>query len=64
MTKLKQVREKAKITQKKLAELSGVTQRMIQGYEQGERDINKAEALTVYSLAQALGCKVEDLLNI
>ena len=51
------------ITQKELSELSGVDIRKIQHYEQGFRDINKAEAMTVYKLAQALNCSVEDLLE-
>jgi len=51
------------ITQKELSERSGVNIRMIQYYEQGFRDINKAEAMTVYKLAQALGCSVKDILE-
>jgi transcriptional regulator with XRE-family HTH domain len=57
-------RQTKRYTRKKLSEESGVSFRMIQYYEQGTNDINKAEALTVYKLAQALECKVEDLLEI
>lgn len=52
------------MSQKQLAEESGVSIRMVQYYEQGVNDINKAEALTVYRLAHALWCKVEDLLEL
>lgn len=56
-------RQTKRYTQSKLAEESGVNVRMIQHYEQGVKDINRAAALTVYRLAQALDCTVEDLLE-
>lgn len=56
-------RQSKRFTQSKLAEESGVNVRMIQHYEQGVKDINRAAALTVHRLAQALDCKVEDLLE-
>ena len=56
-------RQTKRYTQKKLAEESGVNVRMIQHYEQGVKDLNRAQAITVYRLAQALDCKVEDLLE-
>lgn len=64
MTKLKEIRTNQNITQKKLAEISGVNIRMIQKYETGERDLNKAEVVTVYRLAKALDVPIEDLLTI
>ena len=63
MSNLKDTRKTKRMTQKQLAEASGVNVRMIQHYEQGVKDINKCEAMTVYKLAQALECKVEDLLE-
>ena len=62
--KLKRLRSEAGISQSKLSELSGVNLQMIQKYEQGVKDINKAQGETLYKLAQALNCNVEDLLNI
>lgn len=56
-------RQTKRYTQSKLAEESGVNVRMIQHYEQGVKDINRAAALTVHRLAQALDCTVEDLLE-
>lgn len=56
-------RQTKRYTQKKLAEESGVNIRMIQHYEQGVKDLNRAQAITVYRLAQALECTVEDLLE-
>lgn len=64
MTNLKRIREDKKISQSQLAELSGVNLRTLQYYEQGYKDINKAQGITLYKLAQALECRVEDLLEI
>ena len=60
---LKALRKRLHITQSRLAELSGVSLRMIQAYEQGDQDIRKAEAQTVFALSKALGCKAEVILG-
>ena len=62
MSVLKTIRKQAKITQQRLSEISGVTLRMIQAYEQGDQDISKAEAHTVFALARALGCSPETII--
>ena len=59
---LKTIRKQAKLTQQRLAEISGVTLRMIQAYEQGDQDIRKAEAQTVFALSKALGCSPETII--
>jgi transcriptional regulator with XRE-family HTH domain len=64
MSKLKQIREEKNITQAKLSEISGVNLQMIQKYEQGVKDINKAQGITLHNIAQALECKVEDILEL
>ena len=64
VTNLKIRRQARALSQSKLAELSGVNLRILQYYEQGTKDINKAAAITVYNLARALKCKVEDLLEL
>lgn len=64
MTNLKKIRTDKKISRIELSEKSGVNLRMIQYYEQGFKDINKAQGITLYNIAQALGCKIEDLLNL
>lgn len=64
MNNLKRIRNNQGYTQNKLADVSGINIRMIQHYEQGVKDINKAEAYTVYRLAQALECTIEDLLEL
>lgn len=62
-TKLKKIRESKGISQTELSVRSGVKLRSIQMYEQRGNDIDKAQAQTVYKLARALGCGVEDLLE-
>ena len=47
MSNLKKIREAVGLSQNKLAILSGVSNRMIQHYEQGVKDINKAQVGTV-----------------
>ena len=64
MNKLKEKRMQRKLSQFQLAKESGVSLRMLQKYEQGDRDIKKAQAETVYKLAKALNCKMEELIDI
>ena len=63
MKNLQKIRKLSGLSQSKLSELANVNLSMIQFYEQGVKDINKAEALTVYKLAQALNCRMEELLE-
>lgn len=63
MSNLKILRSHKGMSQRELAEASGVSIRMIQYYEQGKNDINKAEALTVYRLAKALDVDMDELLE-
>lgn len=62
-TNLKRIRTIYGITQAELAERSGVSLRSIQMYEQRNKNINKASADTMYSLAKALGCTMEYLIE-
>ena len=64
MSNLKKIRTQRGYSQSKLSELSGVNVRMIQYYEQGVKDINTAQAITLYKLAQALECNMEELLEL
>lgn len=64
MSRLKTIREANSYTQVELSAVSGVSVRMIQNYEQGTKDINKAQANTLYKLATFLNCSIEDLLEI
>ncbi len=62
-TALKRLRTICGCSQTELASRSGVSLRSIQMYEQRHKDINKACAQTLYSLAKVLGCSMEDLLE-
>jgi len=62
-TNLKRLREMAKLSQSQLAEEAGVSLRSIQMYEQRNKDVNKAQAITLAKIARVLGCEMEDLLE-
>lgn len=64
MTNLKRILKEKGITSTTLSERSGVNIRMVRYYINGYKDINKAEALTVYKLAEALTCNVKDILEL
>ena len=58
---LKTIRKQSRYTQKELADLTGVSLRMIRAYEQGDQDIRRAEAQSVFDLSRAFGCKPEEI---
>lgn len=62
-TNLKRIRLIYGCSQRELAEISGVSLRSIQMYEQRQKDINKAQSDAIYRLAKVLGCTMEDLLE-
>lgn len=63
ITRLRAYRERMAMSQSELAAASGTSVRMIQHYEQRRKDINHAQAQTLYSLAAALHCSMEELLE-
>lgn len=63
MSKLQTIRKAKGLSQSQLANASGVNRRTLQDYEQGSKDINKVAGITLYKLAQALDCTIEDLLE-
>lgn len=63
-TRLCTLRKAAGYSQSELSIASGVSLRMIQQYEQRAKDINKATATNLRCLAIALGCTMEDLLEV
>ena len=64
MSNLKRIRQSLGMSQNQLSEISGVNVRMIQHYEQGFKDITKAQGITLYKLARALNCQIENLIEI
>lgn len=63
-TKLKTVRKEKGLTQRGLAEATGISLRTLQHYEQGSKDLNMAAAITVYAIAEALQVRMEELLDL
>lgn len=62
-TNLKLLRKKVGLSQRDLADLSGVPLRTIQQYEQRQKNINKAQAEYLVMLAKALYCDVDALIE-
>ena len=62
-TALEKTRREVGMSRKKLAELSGVSFRTLECYEQKKNDINIASVKTVRALAQALGVSMEKILD-
>jgi DNA-binding XRE family transcriptional regulator len=62
-TNLKRLRDALGLSQSQLAEEAGVSLRSIQMYEQRNKDITKAQAITLAKISRVLGCDVEDLME-
>lgn len=62
-TNFKIMRERSRFTQRELAEEIDVPLRTICAFEQGTRNIDNANISLVITLASALNCKIEDILE-
>lgn len=62
-TRLKIRRINCGFTQSRLALDSGIALRQIQLFEQRQRDINNASAITLLRLSKSLNCSMEDLIE-
>ena len=63
VSKLQRQRKRCGCSQRELAEKSGVNLRTLQQYEQKTKDLGKASVQTVKSLANVLGCPVDEILE-
>lgn len=63
-TNLKRYRKNAGLSQGQLAQMSGVSIRQIQLFEQRKRNINLTRAIDLFKLSKVLNCKSEELLEI
>lgn len=61
--RLRQARLKKGYSIGELAEVSGVNQRMIGKYENGEKDIDSARLETLVKLSLALECRISSIIN-
>lgn len=64
MATLKELRTLCGMTQKELAEKSGVNIRQIQKYESGEYSLDNMTAKTADAISHALGCSIDELVNM
>ncbi len=64
MTNLQKIRKSRGFSQKELSDSSGVSLRILQYYEQGKNDINKAQGITLYKLAKALDVRMIDIMEL
>lgn len=62
-TALEAARREAGISRKKLSELSGVSFRSLECYEQRKNDLNIANIKTIRALAKALDVPMEKILD-
>nr|DAG81499.1 MAG TPA: helix-turn-helix domain protein [Caudoviricetes sp.] len=64
MAELKELRKFMCLTQRELAEKTGINIRQIQKIEKGEIDTNNITAKNAQALSGALGCSVEEMLAL
>lgn len=64
MNNLQKIRKLRGLSQNGLVIRSGVSRSLITKYESGERNINKVSVDTVYKLAKALNCSMEDIIDL
>ena len=63
MSKLQEIRKANGLTQNELAERISVKPQTIRSYEQGWRNLNKAEFSILLKICNVLGCKLTDILD-
>lgn len=61
--KLKELREKTGLSQKAFAEKAGIPVRSYQNYEQGHRDIHKADINTLLRICHAAECDLLEFIT-
>lgn len=64
MSNLQNLRKAAGLSQRQLADKSETSFRTLQDYEQGNKDINKAQVIILYKIAKTLQCSIEDLMEL
>lgn len=64
MSTLKEMRKLCGMTQRELAEKSGINIRQIQKYESGEYSIENMTSKTASAIAESLGITMEELINL
>lgn len=60
---LKEIRKKTGLSQVQFAERAGMPVRTYQNYEQGHRDVYKADINTLIRICHAAECKLEEFIT-
>lgn len=63
VSNLQRLRQDAGLSQAKLAAAAGINARVLQNYEQGQRDLSGAKLATLLKICIALGCTLHDILQ-
>ena len=63
MTKLKQIRQNAGLTQSELAKKINVNLRTLQYYEQGVKQLDHARIDTILKICVELNCDISDIME-
>lgn len=63
MSKVKEMRQKANLTQVELAEKTDISIRTLQSYEQGAKVFDHARIDTIIKVCLALNCKMTDVIE-
>lgn len=61
--KLKEARMNKGLSQSKLAEITGINVRTLQYYEQGSKNFDHARLDTIFSVCNALECKLSEIIT-
>lgn len=62
MNNLKRKRIEKGLTRKELSICSGISERTIESYEQGRRNIRSARMVTLVRLLKVLNCEIKEIL--
>lgn len=60
---LQKLRRAAGLSQSQMAKAADVNQRIYQYYEQGVKDISKAQLSTLLKICNVLGCRIADIIT-
>lgn len=60
---LKKLRQAANLSQSQMAKAAGVNLRVYQYYEQGAKDISKAQLSTLLKICNVLDCKLSEIVT-
>lgn len=63
VSRLQMYRKRLGLSQQELSERSGVNLRTLQEYEVGRKDLQRAAAVTVLALSEALWCSPSELIG-